>query len=256
MKRWARSRVQAALLCSLAAGCAERAPTPDLSGYNHQFANSRFDIGEIISEMDQFQMHKVVGSVGTFSTQLASQAVLAVPNVPFPDPAFGVFPGDSEDQNAAVRSYFVGAGLPEDQIASVAADEAGLVRGEFVLRGWWSILNRGWDGVPIDDSIANAAFDASGRASGEQVYWPEIPGYVLDDVRTFQTMLADSTRKAEYIAKLPATSRDAILVIRHTSFFWKGPFRAIVCCRGQAVVGFCFDMAGHPVHLPDEELPP
>jgi hypothetical protein len=57
-------------------------------------------------------MHKVVGSLGTFATQLVSGAATAIPNVPFPDPAFGVYPGDADAQNAAVRSYFVTAGLP------------------------------------------------------------------------------------------------------------------------------------------------
>ena len=74
----------------------------------------------------------------------ASEAVVALPNVPFPDPNFGVYPGDADDQNAAVRTYFVSVGLPESQILSIAADEAGLVRGQDVLQGWWSILNRGW----------------------------------------------------------------------------------------------------------------
>ena len=197
-------------------------------------------------------MDKVVGSVGTFSTQLVSGAAVALPNVPFPDPAFGVYPGDADDQNAAVRSYFVTAGLPDDQIASVSADATGLVRGQVVLAGWYSILNRGYDGVPIDDSMATAAFDASGRSSSEQVYWPEISADVLEQVRAFQKMLADPYQKAAYIEKLPASSRDAILVIRHTSWFWKGPFQAEVCCRGSSTIGLCFDMAGHPVHLPDE----
>jgi hypothetical protein len=107
--------------------------------------------------------------------------------------------------------------------------------------------------VPIDDSLASAAFDASGRASGEQIYWPAISDDVLVQARAFQKMLADPSQKEAYVKKLPASSREAILVIRHTSWFWKGPFHAIVCCRGSARVGLCFDMAGRPAHLPDEE---
>jgi hypothetical protein len=120
------------------------------------------------------------------------------------------------------------------------------------LSGWYSSLNRGYDGVPIDDSIAFAAFDASGRSSTEQVYWPEISADVLEQVHGFQNMLADPDQKAAFIEKLPASSRDAILVIRHTSWFWQGDFAAVACCRGASLVGVCFDMTGHPVHLPDD----
>jgi hypothetical protein len=79
---------------------------------------------------------------------------------------------------------------------------------------------------------------------------------VLEQVLAFQKMLGDPTQKANYIQKLPASSRDAILVIRHTSWFWKGPFQAEVCCRGQSPTGLCFDISGHLVHLPDEEEAP
>jgi len=255
MNRLVGSRLSVACLCWFAAACTERAPAPDLPGYNHEFAKSRFETGEIVSELDQFEMRKIVGTVGTFSTQLVSGAVVALPNVPFPDPAFGVFPGDADGQNAAVRSYFVNAGLPENQIASVSAYEAGLVRGDSILQGWWSVLNRAWDGIPIDDSIATAAFDANERSSAEQVYWPVIPGELLEEVRAFQDMLSDPSQRDAYIQKLPASSRDAVIVIRHTSWFWKGPFQATVCCRGHDLNGLCFDMKGHPTHLIDEETP-
>jgi hypothetical protein len=166
-----------------------------------------------------------------------------------------VYPGDADAQNAAVRLYFVTAGLPEEQIESVSADATGVVHGQDVLAGWYSILSRGYNGVPIDDSMATAALEASGRSDFEQVYWPEISDDVLEQVRTFQELLADPLQRAAYVQKLPASSRDAILVIHHTSWFWKGPFEAVACCRGSIAIGFCFDISGHPVHLLDEEAP-
>jgi hypothetical protein len=253
VKTLARSWVSASALCCLAAACEQRAPAPSyLSGYNHTYDHSSFDIGNMVSEIDEDGMHKIVGSVGTFATEVISKAAVATPNVPFPNSSTGVYPGDADAQNAAVRSYFVSAGLPEDQIASMSADATGVVHGQDTVAGWYSLLHRGYDGVLIDDSIATAAFDASRRSASEQVYWPEISSEVLAQVRAFQEMLADPVQKAAYIQKLPASGRDANLVIHHTSWFWQGPFQAQACCRGAIPGNLCFDITGHPVQLPDE----
>lgn len=253
MKALVVSRISLVALCCLAAACSNRGPTHDLSGYRHTFGHSRFDTGSVTSEVEEYGMHKVVGDVGTFATQLVSGGAIAIPNVPFPNPAFGVYSGDADDQNGAVRSYFVSAGLPEEQVASVTADGTVYLHGDYQLSGWFSSLNRGYEGVPIDNSIAFAAFDASGRSSEEQVYWPEISADVLEQVHAFQDMLADPGQKSVFVQKLPASSREAILVIRHTSWFWQGDFAAVACCRGASLVGACFDMTGRPVHLPDDE---
>ena len=239
-------------LAGLTAACGGQAQAPSfLPGYTHTFERSRFDLGDFVSEMDEFGNHMVVGTRGTFSTELASGAVVALPNVPFPDPTTGVYPGDSDAQNAAVESYFTTAGLPANQVAYVSAEGTGLVHGQYVLSGWYSIWHREYDGVPIDDSMAFAAFNAIGKSASEQVYWPEIPGDVLEQVRKFREILADPSQRAAYVQKLPASSRDAILVIQHTSFSWKGPFQAQVCCRGAARTDICLDMSGHIVDLPD-----
>jgi hypothetical protein len=251
----ARSWVSAFALCCLIAACDQRASAPgNLSGYTHTFAHSRFDLGNLVAEKDEFGMHKLVGSDGTFATQLISGAVVGTHNdVPFPDPTTGVYPGDADTQNAAVKSYFLAAGLPESQIALISSDEAVYMHGQDVLVGSYSMLHRGWDGVLIDDSIAFAAFDAQGRSADEQVYWPEISSEVLAQAREFQKMLADPTQKAAYLQRLPASSRVANLVIRHTSWFWQGAFQAQACCRGANTVDPCFDISGHLVHLPGDD---
>lgn len=253
MTAWARSLGLLMALGYPSTACSDQAHAPGfLPGYAHSFERSRFDLGEFVSEMDEFGMHKLVGSHGTFATELVSAGAHAVPNNPFPDPTTGVYPGDSDAQNAAVQSYFTAAGLPADQVASVSADGATRVHGQDVLSGWYSILHRGYDGIPIDDSIAAAALNAGGLSSSEQVYWPDIPVDVLEQARVFKKMLADPTKRAAYIQKLPASSRDAILVIHHTSSFWQGPFEAKACCRGSINNHICFDMNGNLIQLPDE----
>lgn len=253
MVPWARGWIAAFALLCFATACSQRDSAPaNLRGYVHSFSRSRFDLGSLVSEVDQFGMHKLVGTDGTFATELVSDATVGShDDVPFPDPRTGVYPGDADAQNAEVQSYFVTAGLPFDQIASVSADEAVLAQGNNVLTGWYSILHRGWNGVPIDDSSAYAALDAQGRSVSEQVYWPEIPGSVLAQARAFQDLLADPARRASYIEKLPASSRDSILVIRHTSWYWQGPFEAHACCRGPMPGDPCFDVDGRLLTLPD-----
>jgi len=199
-------------------------------------------------------MHKLVGTDGTFATEMVSTAATGIHNnVPFPDPATGVFPGDSDAQNAAVKSYFVGAGLPGDQVASISADGAVFMHGQDVLEGSYSVLHRAWNGVPIVDSIANAAFDAKGRAADEQVYWPEIPSDVLAQVQAFQKMLADPAQEADYLEKLPTSSRVPNIVIRHTSWFWQGAFQAQACWCGPTHVDPCFDISGHIIEIPGDD---
>ncbi|HEY8925580.1 MAG TPA: hypothetical protein VIU64_14435 [Polyangia bacterium] len=76
----------------LAAACSQpAASTPaSLPGYIHVFGRSRFDLGGLVREVDEFGMHKVIGTDGTFATQLVSKAAVGVHNVPFPDPSTGV----------------------------------------------------------------------------------------------------------------------------------------------------------------------
>jgi hypothetical protein len=255
MRALARSWVSASALCCLIAACNQRASAPgNLPGYIHTFSHSRFDLGTLVTEKDEFGMHKLVGTDGTFATEIISAAAIGTHNnVPFPDPATGVYPGDSDMQNAAVKSYFVTAGLPGDQIASLSADGAVYTNGQDVLEGSYSMLHRGWNGVPIVDSIAYAAFDAKGRAADEQVYWPEIPSDSLAQVQAFQKMLADPTQKAAYLEKLPASSRAANIVIRHTSWFWQGSFQAQACWCGTIPVDPCFDISGHIVQIPGDD---
>jgi len=253
VKLAARSLVSVVAASCLFSACDQRdhAPGP-LPAYVHTYEHSRFYIGNMISERDEFGMHKTIGDVGTFAVELVSKAAVGTRDDPFPDPVTGVYPGDADAQNAAVRSYFVSAGLPEDQVLSISANGTEAMEGGITVAGWYSYLHRGYGGVPIDNSMATAAFDASKRGASEQVYWPEIPVDVLEQVRAFQDMLADPVQKADYIQKLPASARTAELVIRHTSWFWQGTFEARACCRGASSIGLCFDMSGHPIQLVDE----
>jgi hypothetical protein len=146
------------------AGRAEEATIP---GYDHLFARSRFKLGDLIDERDELGMHKIQGSKGTFATVVASRAAVALPADPVPNPvAPDIFPGDAAAQNAAVLAYFTEAGLQADQVVSVTADETGVSpMDDFphpLVIAWFSTLNRGFEGTPIEDSMAWAILGAAG----------------------------------------------------------------------------------------------
>jgi hypothetical protein len=239
------------------AGGAEEATIP---GYDHLFARSRFKLGDLIDARDELGMHKIQGSKGTFATVVASRAAVALPADPVPNPvAPDIFPGDAAAQNAAVLAYFTEAGLQADQVVSVTADETGVSpMDDFphpLVIAWFSTLNRGFEGTPIEDSMAWAILGAAGDSLEEQVYWPAIGGAALKEVRQFRAMLSDPARGAAYLVRLPDADAAAggELVLHHTSWDWQGPFEARgsyrVMVSGTVVH---FDMTGHVLELANE----
>jgi hypothetical protein len=144
----------------------EAGKSAGIPGYVHTLARSRFVIGKITGETDEFGMHKIIGDDGVFATEIVSQGVTAIPDFEVPSPTGQYFPGGYVAQNAEVVSYLTGAGLPADQILSVTDDETGVSRwsggdsGDIfdpknvVVVTWFTVFHRGYEGVPIEDSTA------------------------------------------------------------------------------------------------------
>lgn len=166
-----------------------------------------------------------------------------------------------------VDEQLVSAGLPADQISSVTSKlvvaarvpvdaDAGVKDGlleNAVNKGWFSILDRSYVGVPIVDSFAWAILDSTGTAVEEQVYWPEIGADVATLLRKFQTLLGDPRSEANFIASLPSDVGSGKLVIHHTSWDWQGTFDAQPCYRATfGASTLCYDISGSPIQLPDE----
>jgi hypothetical protein len=236
-----------------------------VAGYLHTLGHSRFIIGDVLQVQDSAGFHRVVGSVGTFSTLLASQAVYAVPHHVIPELGVDYFPNDSGQQDTEVKEYLISAGVPRDQVVVGNSDptvhvripidaDGGVDSGSMATNsGWFSMLNRLYHDVPITDSFAWAILDATGASVEEQVYWPTIGTEVVAKLRAFQKLLADPKTKAEFLAYLPDTLQGGQLVIHHTRWSWTGDFTAVPCYR--ATLGstiFCFDILGNPVMLSDE----
>jgi hypothetical protein len=231
----------------------------------HTLDRSRFIIGDIIEERDKLGMHQVVGSVGTFSTFLASRAVDAVPDHPIPELSVQYFPNDAGQQDTEVMAYLTAAGMPNDQITIGATyptvqvrvpidSDGGIDIGDATSNtGWFSRLARTCGNVPIVDSFASAILEGTGASVEEEVYWPTVGADVVAKLSAFQSLLNDSQRRQAYVALLPTSVGAGQLVIHHTKWNWSGPFTAVPCYEAALDSNtFCFDISGNPVRLPDD----
>jgi hypothetical protein len=243
----------------------EAGKSAGIPGYVHTLARSRFVIGKITGETDEFGMHKIIGDDGVFATEIVSQGVTAIPDFEVPSPTGQYFPGGYVAQNAEVVSYLTGAGLPADQILSVTDDETGVSRwsggdsGDIfdpknvVVVTWFTVFHRGYEGVPIEDSTGWAILGSHGESLEEKVFWPAIGQDVVTELEAFQAVLSDPNTQAAFLARLPSGLSGGHLAIHHTLLEWQGPFEAHPCYRG--VLGgtsLCFDLSGNLLQLADE----
>lgn len=218
---------------------------------------TRFQIGSTGREVTEFGIHKWVGDNGVFGTRLATGMVLASPNADSPSRFLGPLAGGPAAHDAAVKEYFIGAGLPKDQIAAVRVMAAGLVDGDAKqpsdahFKALYSYLDRSVDGISVVDSFAWARINEEEEVVIESVYWPAIPQAIIDSAKAFDVSLADSAWASGFHEKAPQNGK---VVIRHTPGVWDGTFRAAVAYdvtwAGQILH---YDITGARFKLPSEE---
>ncbi|HEY8042056.1 MAG TPA: hypothetical protein VIF15_19770 [Polyangiaceae bacterium] len=208
------------------------APADVRAGFVHAVERSRFRVGDNPAERLEFGSRKIVGDEGVFATR-PTGLVLAISNADAPTRARPPLPGGAEAHDALVRSYFLGAGLPADQMRDVSpyavVSKVGRSGPDFAtlagskLEYYFSTVSRQIDGIPVSDSFAWARLDADGNAVLESVYWPEIPAQVVRDALAFEARLEDAPTRAALLARVP---REGKLVIHHTPGEWDGAFEA------------------------------
>lgn len=238
-----------------------------LRGYEHSAAASRFVIGTQLEERLESGMRKVVGANGVFAVEARTKMVLAIPDATAPTRARPPMP-DAAAHAAAVRSYFVSAGLPEDQILEVRTQTTmqggGPETGEPMnpsmakLQYYYGcVMRKTPTGIPIPDSFAYARINVDGDVVEEGVYWPDIPANALSDADTVRSTAATPSSRAALSAKVAQLAdtepQNGRAVIRHTSGFWNGSFAALASFdvpRNNRVVHF--DSKGAVVDLPSE----
>ena len=210
--------------------------TSDLPAFVHTAEHSRFALGEGVTQRTEFKMTKLVGSDGVFASR-ANGWAMALPNAGAPAEQLPSLTTNGEIHNNAVRAYFIGSGLPADQIGSVQAmpmmagggetakfDPAVSTQGNLVA--FYTLITRKVGGIEIADSYAWARMDVNGDVVSESAYWPEIPASVLADARSLaQTIAANGQAAQSLLSKLP-TGASGHVAIRHTAGVWDGAFAA------------------------------
>jgi hypothetical protein len=204
------------------------------AGFVHTANNSRFRVGANPTSKLEYGISKLVGSEGVFGTVPETGWVLATPNARAPSTLAEPLTRSPDVHNKTVLDYFVGAGLPADQIglvnahATVKGSGVGSVdmsNGEFA--GYTSVLSRTVAGIPVPDSFAWARFNVKGESVEEQVYWPAIPGNVIQEAKRFQAIVSDPVQYAALLSKVPASLSSGRVVIRHSPGTEKSAFQAV-----------------------------
>jgi hypothetical protein len=206
------------------------------------------------------------GSLGAFALDPNSGWAMGIVDAATPH---GPYIIDEPTHRAAVKAYFINAGLPADQIGAVVADYA--VRGggstsdsttstPTQLYGINSVLTRVVNGIRVVESYAWARMTTAGGVDIESVFWPPIDMSVLNAAAAMQTALSDSNAHAAFLSQLPGTvHRDAGVVIHHTSSAISSPpvayvaYDVVLDASPSANVRH-FDASGVEFRLPQETL--
>lgn len=216
----------------LQAGSVSSSGDAAAAGFQHSLHLSRFAPGASAAQKDEFGMHKIVGDQGVFATR-ASGMVTAISNATA-DVRRRTPISDNPSHNTAVQQYFLAAGLPSDQIASVQdfevvsapASSPKNAAATRTVQFRYSMIKRQIQGIPVPDSFAWARMNDDGSVVEEKVYWPSIPQSVVLKAVAFSSHLADKANLTAFESALPAHKDTRGLAIHHSPGEWDGPFTA------------------------------
>jgi len=201
------------------------APAGGADGYQHGFEGSRFVVGDAARRSVQYGYIKQRGDSGTIAIKMSNGSAFGVPNAGSEYASSSRYAGSPDDHNAQVKGYFLALGLPASQVADVRAMTLLQADGQIGesspaaprILGYYSVVSRNVEGVPVADSFAWARLDAEGRVVQEGIYWPALPPTVIAEVRAFKTALADPERRRTLMARIPTDAGATAIVIHHSS---------------------------------------
>jgi hypothetical protein len=225
--------------------------------YDHKLERSLFDPGANLHHVTNGAYDRAVGDKGVFMADRMTGAILAVPNAPgaAPKPPADPVAADAtveirdrfprpltekaEEHNAAVKDYFLKAGIPAAEIAGThvtttmaggGAVKDGVQISRSVLLWYTTHLERSLGGIPIEGSLAFAALDSNRKVISEGVYWPAIPVAVVARAQALRRRLADAKTKAAFLEKVrhlrpEIGEAEGNVVIVHSSAFYHGKFQ-------------------------------
>jgi hypothetical protein len=242
-----------------------------LPGYSHTLATSRFKIGTNPTlELNTPQMQRWRGSLGAFAIDPGNGSACGLLDAKSPK---GPYEVDETTHGNNVKSYFVAAGVPADQIGEIQATYQSAVMGgsmidagptPFVLESISSILRRRISGVLVAESEAWAKITTSGDVDMECVFWPPLDRSVIDTAVAWAKTMTDGPTHSSFLSRISsdaaAVKRDDGVVIHHTDMFVHSPAKAFVSY--DVVLGTDpgsptrhFDQNGQEFQLPHQQSP-
>jgi len=155
---------------------------------------------------------------------------------------------------ARVRAYFVNAGLPEAQIATVnnhAVMSGGGPTTTAELHGafesYTTVLSRSIKGIPIAESFAWATFAENGSVVSESVWWPPVPSAVIEDALAITADVASGI----FWKKAGVQAAAGTVLVHHTiGMGTQLEFAACLQLQSKALAPKrCIGASGSPVDL-------
>lgn len=218
---------------SVAAAVADGDSVP---GYIHKQVDSLFNVGPHSVDVSEAGYLKSVGDYGVFGTRPSNGLVMAIPNGDAPTTQLGPLTSNPDAHNSRVLSYFVAAGLPQDQVLRVRISAAMRSIGQTsdpaatapatVFDSYSSVLDRGIGGVRVVGSYAWARFNENNEVSAEEIYWPQLPGSAIDEANSLAQLVADPVRVQLFRDQFGLGKAKLEVVIRHTDSTIDSPFEA------------------------------
>lgn len=236
-------------------------------GFEHAFTKSKFAPGlgaRQVTTKDGAE--RIEGPSGAF-VRFPNGFSAARPNRN--SPLMNVAPLSADDavHTARVLAYFNAAGLPQSQVGPTHVNtlmESGGMEGhgESYRKhvGYVTVIDRVIDGVRVAGSHAWAQFNADDAVVAEEVWWPDLPGSVKNDIATAKETLSVPEKAASFRARLPAADRDteAEVVVHHAAPIgagWSVSVSIDLQKRGDSAPR-SYDVTGNPVnHWPAQAVP-
>ncbi len=203
------------------------------AGYQHGTEGSLFSIGGNAGRVAENGYLKQVGDQGALAIDASNGSAFGVPDADAPglrSPPYGASPADHD---AFVKRYFVGLGIPAEQVGGIRpmtlleASGTGDEKSRPRVVAYYSVLDRVVEGIPVPNSFAWARVDAAGDVVAEAVYWPALPGEVVVAAERLEEMISDQQQRSVFAARLPTLARTGAVAIRHSSAWVRSPFETL-----------------------------
>jgi len=220
--------------------CTSGAP---LTGVVYDISKSRFAFGgpmvkTILEPGGDVQW---AGPDGTVLIQSSNGYATAQLEPGAPEGTLPAATNDFDTQEAYMRDYFVGMGVPPCQIERSAQEHP-------------AVLQRAVNGIPVAESVASANFDDDYQTTSEALYWPEIPASVVTAALVLQRTVTSPRSLAALKSMLPSNAQgNGGVFIHHSNPSVPSTEFAAVATYDVVLSDdqvLSFDSNGHAVILP------